>query len=134
MRELEVRRILLVDDHPIFRQGMQDLLSAEYPNASIGEVSNGQEALELITTKTWDLILLDASMPILDGFEVLQEMRKRHIKIPVLMVSVHPESQFGEWALRAGAADYISKQDPLPVLLEAIRRLLPATADFSLGG
>ena len=129
-----MQRILLVDDHPVFRQGMQDVLSAEYPSAAFGEAPNGREALELIATKTWDLILLDVSMPVLDGFEVLQEMRKRHIEIPVLMVSVHPESQFGEWALRAGAAAYISKQDALPVLLEAIRRLLPATADFAPGG
>ncbi len=128
-----MQRILLVDDHPIFRQETREVLATEYPRACFGEASNGQEALELIAAQTWDLILLDVSMPVLDGLEVLREMRRRRIKMPVVMLSVHPESQFREWALRAGAADYMTKQNAPQVLLEVVRRFLPATTDTELG-
>ena len=128
-----MQRILLVDDHPIFRQEIRDVLATEYPRACFGEASNGQEALELIFSQSWDLILLDVSMPVLDGFEVLEEMRRRHIKMPVVMLSVHPESQFGEWALRAGAASYVTKQNAPRVLLEVVGRFLLPTPDAGMG-
>ena len=128
-----MQRILIVDDHLIVRRGIQDILSAEHPNARFGEASNGQEALQLIAAKSWDLILLDIAMPGLGGFEVLKEMGRRRIKTPVLILSIHSESQFGERALKAGAAGYVSKQDAAEVLLEAVSRFLPVTADMNLG-
>ncbi len=127
-----MQRILLVDDHPIFRRGLRELLATEYPKACFGEASNGQEALEIMAVKTWDLILLDLWMPVLDGFEVLAEMRRRCIKTPVLLLSVCGE-QMGELALKAGAAGYVLKRDAPQLLLEVVGRFLSATTDTNTG-
>ena len=127
-----MQRVLLVDDHPIFRRGLRELLATQYPKACFGEASNGQEALELMATKTWDLILLDLWMPVLDGFEVLEEMRRRGIATPVLLLSVCGES-LGELALKAGAAGYLLKRDAPEVLLKVVGRFLSPAPEASMG-
>jgi len=120
-------RFLLVDDYAIVRRGLREILGEEYPKACFGEASDGQEALELIESKGWDLILLDISMPGIGGFEVLKEMRRRRLSTPVLILSVHPESEFLARALRAGAGGYVTKQSPPEVLTGAVRKLLRGT-------
>ncbi len=117
-------RILLVDDHPITRRGIRDILARVCAEVSFGEAADGQEALELMAVQSWDLILLDLCMPRLGGLEVLKKMRQRKLKIPVLILSIFPESDLRRVALKERAAGYVSKQASPKGLIAAVRQAL----------
>jgi two-component system, NarL family, invasion response regulator UvrY len=90
----------------------------------VGEASNGQELLAKATTKRWDVVLLDISMPGRNGLEVLRQLKCTHPALPVLVFSVHPENQYAIRAFRAGAAGYLAKDSIPEELLTAIRRVV----------
>lgn len=115
---------LLVDDHPIVRRGVKDLLIHEQLCSEIGEVSSGEAALEAIRRKPWDLVLLDVALPDKHGLEVLKEAKLLQPRLPVLMLSLYPEKEFAMRAIRAGASGYLTKQSAPSELLTAVRRVL----------
>ncbi len=117
-------RILIADDHPIVRQGLKQILMDESDVGPIGEARNAQQALELCRGKKWDILILDITMPGRGGLEVLKDMRREQIKIPVLVLSIHPEDLFGVRALRAGASGYMTKESAPENLVQAIRKIL----------
>jgi DNA-binding NarL/FixJ family response regulator len=86
-------RVLIADDHPIFRAGLKETLSKEQDVDFVGEADNGQMALELARKRRWDVVLLDITMPGKGGLEVLQELRRERPKLPILILSAHPEDQ-----------------------------------------
>jgi DNA-binding NarL/FixJ family response regulator len=102
-------RILIVDDHFVVRQGLSLILRERYPNATFGEASSAQEALEMAWKDNWDVVLLDISMPGRGGLDVLKELRKTRPKTPVIILSMHPEEQFAIRVLKLGAASYVRK-------------------------
>ena len=116
-------RILIADDHPIVRRGLKQIL-AEEPDLNVqGEAQNGQEVLEKLREQEWDVLVLDINMPRISGLEVLQEVKDRWPDLPVLVMSIHSEDQFGVRSLRAGAAGYLNKESAPDELVSAIRKV-----------
>jgi DNA-binding NarL/FixJ family response regulator len=116
-------RVLLVDDHPIVRQGLTQLINQESDMMVCGSAQDGNEALSAIATLKPDIVLLDISLSGPDGLAVLKEIRLTDATLPVLVLSMHDESIYAERALRAGANGYIMKQEATERVLEAIRRI-----------
>jgi DNA-binding NarL/FixJ family response regulator len=117
-------RILIADDHPIFRAGVKEILLKEKDVESIGEADTGHRVLELARKQRWDVVLLDLTMPGKDGLEALQELRRERPALPILVLSAHPEDQLALRLLRSGAAGYLTKDKAPEVLLTAIRKVL----------
>ena len=117
-------RILIADDHPIFRAGLKEILGKEKETKLIGEASNGSEALALVRKQHWDVVVLDITMPGKDGLEVLQELRRERPELPVLVLSAHPEDQLALRLLKAGAAGYLTKDKASEVLFTAVMKVL----------
>ena len=117
-------RILIADDHPIFRAGLKEILGKDKEVKSIGEAENGRQALDLARKQRWDILLLDITMPGNGGLEVLQELRREQPKLPVLILSAHPEDQLALRLIKAGASGYLTKDRAPKVLFSAIKKIL----------
>ena len=117
-------RVLLVDDHPIVRQGLALLIDREPDLAVCGEADGAHSLFHAITTLRPDLVVLDISLNGPDGLDVLKEIRMQSASLPVLILSMHDESIYAERAMRAGANGYIMKQEATEKVLVAIRRIL----------
>ncbi|HWO31498.1 MAG TPA: response regulator transcription factor [Candidatus Acidoferrum sp.] len=117
-------RVLLVDDHPIVRQGLALLIEREADLSVCGEAEGAHTAFHAIETLRPDIVLLDISLNGPDGLEVLKEIRVKTGSLPVLILSMHDESIYAERAMRAGANGYIMKQEATEKVLIAIRRIL----------
>lgn len=118
------KRVLIVDDHPILRKGLSLLINQETDLMVGGEAENAQRALEMIEALKPDLVIVDISLPGIDGIELLRRIKQRYGELPTLVVSMHDEAVFAERALRAGARGYIMKQEALENVLVAIRKVL----------
>jgi two-component system, NarL family, invasion response regulator UvrY len=117
-------KILIADDHPIFRAGLKETLLRDSDVELVGEADNGQKVLALARRQRWDLVLLDITMPKKGGLEVLNELRREFPKLPILILSAHPEDQLALRLLKVGAAGYLTKDKAPEVLLSAIRKVL----------
>jgi DNA-binding NarL/FixJ family response regulator len=117
-------KILTADDHPIVRQGLKQILSEESDMGVFGEAQNSQEVLELVQKQDWDIVILDITMPGRGGIDVLKELKHQYPKLPVLMLSVHPEDQYAVRALKAHASGYMTKDSAPEELVKAIRKIL----------
>jgi DNA-binding NarL/FixJ family response regulator len=117
-------RVLLVDDHPIVRQGLALLIDRETDLSVCGEADGAHSAFHAIQTLRPDIVVLDISLNGPDGLEVLKEIRVKTGSLPVLILSMHDESIYAERAMRAGANGYIMKQEATEKVLVAIRRIL----------
>jgi DNA-binding NarL/FixJ family response regulator len=117
-------RVLLVDDHPIVRQGLALLIDREPDLSVCGEAEGAHTAFHAIATLRPDIVLLDISLSGPDGLDVLKEIRMKTASLPVLILSMHDESIYAERAMRAGANGYIMKQEATEKVLVAIRRIL----------
>ncbi len=116
-------RLLIADDHPIVREGLRRI-AADQPGISVvAEAASADEALARVGDTAVDVMLLDVSMPGPSFIEVLQQVRRDHASVKVLVLSVHPEDQWAVRALRAGAAGYLTKDHSPEQLIEAIRRV-----------
>ena len=124
LQERAKRKILIVDDHPILRKGLSMLINQEPDLVVDGEAEDARKALEAIETIRPDMVIVDISLPGIDGVELLKSIKLRYGDLPTLVVSMHDESLFAERALRAGARGYVMKQEALDNVLVAIRRVL----------
>jgi DNA-binding NarL/FixJ family response regulator len=115
---------LIADDHPLVRQGLKDILSSAIDKIEFGEAVDAQQTIAESKKSDWDLILLDLSMPGKSGLDTLKQIRQSNPKSPVLVLSMHSESQFALRAIRAGASSYLSKDADIDELLKAARALL----------
>jgi len=116
-------KILIADDHTLFRKGLQHILS-EYPDpVSTDEASNGQEVLDKIWHNDYDMVLLDITMPGMTGLEALKQLKNDRPKLPVLVLSMHPEEQYAVRVIRAGASGYLRKESAPDELITAIQRI-----------
>jgi DNA-binding NarL/FixJ family response regulator len=118
-----VIRLLIADDHPIVRQGLRQIAADQPGIAVVGEAASADEALARLREVPVDVMLLDVSMPGPGFIEVLQQVRRDHPTVKVLVLSVHPEDQWAVRALRAGAAGYLTKDHSPEQLIEAVRRV-----------
>lgn len=115
--------LLIVDDHAVVRRGLRQILQDEPGLAVQAEAADGHEALEAVRARSFDVVVLDVSMPGRNGLEVLEEIRRARPSLPVLILSVHPEEQLALRLLKAGAAGYVSKDSAPEELVTAIRRV-----------
>lgn len=117
-------RILIVDDHAIIRKGLRQILSEEYISATIDEAKNAEEVTKMVIAHQYDIILCDLSMPGRSGLDVVEYIKQTFPKLPVLILSIHPEEQYAMRALKAGAAGYLSKDAAPDELIKAVQRVL----------
>lgn len=117
-------RVLVVDDHPIVRQGIAQLINREDDLAVCCEAGDAEQALEELARRPCDIAIVDMSLPGISGIELIKTLRVRHPAMPILVISMHDESLYAERALRAGARGYIMKQEATEKVLTAIRRIL----------
>ncbi len=117
-------RILIADDHIIVRRGLRQILLEGFPDAEIEEVPDAEELIKKTIQADWDVIISDLSMPGRSGLEALQQIKQIKPKIPVLILSIHPEEQYALRVLKAGAAGYLSKDLAPDELVNAVNRVL----------
>ena len=120
-------RIMVVDDHPIVRSGLTQLINRESDLTVCGEASSSSEALNAVDDFNPDLLLLDISIKGDNGIEVTKALRESHPDLPVLILSMHDEKLYAERALGAGARGYVMKQEAPGTVLTAIRKVLEGT-------
>ncbi len=118
------KQLLIVDDHPMMRTGLAQLIDNEPDLEVAAEAGNARQALDAVIKLRLDLILLDISLPDKSGLELIKDMRALKPETPVLVVSMHDEALYAERVLRAGARGYIMKQEGGKKFLQAIRRVL----------
>lgn len=106
------------------RRGLKQILADDFREAVFGEANNGQEALDKVWKDKWDVVILDVTMPGRSGLEVLREIKKSRPKLPVLVLSMHPEDQFAVRVLKAGAAGYMTKESAPEELVGAIKKVV----------
>lgn len=125
-RSAEARtvRILLVDDHPLVREGLAEVLHRQPGYRVCGEADDRAEALAAIETRKPDLVILDFTLKKSDGLELIKDIRARYPELRILVVSMHDETVNAERAVRAGACGYITKQEAPTKVLSAVRRVL----------
>lgn len=119
-------RILLADDHSVVRHGLKQILAEEFKKAVFGEASNGRQAIDLVWKESWDVVVLDITMPGATGLDVLKEIKQSKPKLPVLMLSMHPEDQFAVRMLKSGASGYMTKESAPAELVERSKKCFPA--------
>ena len=117
-------KILIADDHAMVREGLRHILAREWPAAEFGEARSAPEVMQLLHRETWDVLILDISLPERSGLEVLQDIKREHPKLPVLILTIHSEEQYAVRALRAGAAGYLTKDSAGSELVEAAHKVL----------
>jgi len=117
-------RVLVSDDHALLRAGAKEIVLRGFQDAVCGEAANGEQVLAQVEAQKWDLVILDVSMPGRSGVEILGELKRLHPKLPVLVLSMHPEDQYGKRMLRAGASGYMNKDVAPDELINAIRKVL----------
>jgi two-component system invasion response regulator UvrY len=117
-------RILIADDHEIVRKGLGKVLAEMLQPIKVEEAGNGQEALNKVLKSEFDLVVLDITMPGKGGLDALKEIKQHRPKLPVLILSMHPEEQFAIRAIRAGASGYLTKECAGDELVLAVRKAL----------
>jgi DNA-binding NarL/FixJ family response regulator len=119
-----VKKILLVDDHPMFRQGLQQYLQEDTSLTVCGQACDAAEALQLLETLHPDLVVVDIGLPGRDGLDLIKDIRARDTRCGVLVFSMYDENIYAERALRAGAQGYLMKHESPLKLIQAIRSVL----------
>ncbi len=117
-------RVLIADDHVLIREGLKKILRTASDLKVTGEAQSGDEVLEHVNREPVDVVVLDISMPGKSGLEVLKDLKLQYPKIPVLILSMHPEDRFATRSLKAGAAGYLTKDCAAEELINAIRKVV----------
>jgi len=115
-------RILIADDHAVVRRGLKQILAEAFKRSVFGEATNSQETLDLVWKEPWDIVILDLTMPGRSGLDVLKEIKRTRPKLPVLILSMHPEDQFAVRLLKAGASGYMTKESAPEELVGAVKK------------
>ena len=118
-----MRRVLLVDDHPVVREGIARILALRIPDLQIAEAEDGPRAVEQLRQTPFDLVLLDLTLPGDSGLTLLRRLRREFVA-PILVVSMHPVDQFAQRALQAGAAGYVAKDSDPEEVVRAVSTAL----------
>jgi DNA-binding NarL/FixJ family response regulator len=116
-------KVLIADDHNLVRKGLKRILLDTEWIAAVDEAKDSQEAVLKVSSKDYDVVLLDISFPGRSGIDTLKQLRCLKPKLPVLILSMHPEEQYAVRSIRAGASGYLTKESATEELIEAIRRV-----------
>jgi two-component system invasion response regulator UvrY len=117
-------RVLIADDHAILRRGLQEILVRELPDSVFGEAKDAREVVAKTQSDDWDLVILDITMPGRSGLDVLRDLKALRPKLPVLILSMHSEAQYGKRILRAGASGFMNKESAPEELVTAVHKVL----------
>jgi len=116
-------KIIIADDHPIVRAGMKQIISEASDLMVADEASDGRQLLTKIRKENFDVVILDISMPHMDGLDVLKQLKIEMPKLPVIVLSIHPEDQYALRVLKAGASGYVTKVSAPDELINAVRKV-----------
>jgi DNA-binding NarL/FixJ family response regulator len=140
-KRFQMARILVADDHSVVRGGLKQFLSSAPDLEIAAEAESGRQAIEMVASQSFDLVLLDIALPDVDGLEVLRRIKGKFPNLPVLIFSMYPEEDYALAALNAGAAGYLMKDSDPDEILGAVRRaakgaryLSPRLAERLLAG
>jgi two-component system invasion response regulator UvrY len=117
-------KVVVVDDHAVVREGLKRIIAESGGMVVSGEAADGHEAMQVIKKDPCDVVLLDITMPNKSGLDVLKELHAESPRLPVLVLSMHPEDQYAMRVLRAGAAGYVTKESAPAKLVQAIRKVV----------
>ncbi len=117
-------RVLIVDDHPVVRKGLLQILAEEPEIAVAEEAENASKMLDLVKEERWDIVVLDITLPDRSGLEALKDLKAIRPALPVLILSMHPEDQYAMRVLKAGAAGYMNKDSASEELVNAVRKVV----------
>jgi len=124
--------ILIADDHAVVRRGVKQILAEESDKWFFGEARNASEVLKSVQRKHWDILIIDITMPGRSGLDVLRELKSMRPKLPVLVLSMHPEEQIAIRALKLGAYGYVTKESVPEDLVKAVRKIIEGGKYVSL--
>ena len=124
MNEQHKARIMIVDDHPIVRHGIAQLLNGQTDVEVVAEAEDAESAMRLMRDQTFELLVVDISMPGLSGLDLIRRIKIKDTQIPILVLSMHDESVYAERALAAGARGFLMKHEATDKLVSAVRKLL----------
>ena len=119
-----MKRILIIDDHEVLRDGVKKIFDKVSGSMSFGETGTAAEAIKLVHEQDWDIAVLDLNLGGRDGLEVLKEIKQIRPRMPVLILSMHSEDLFARRAFKAGASGYITKNSPRAELVKAIHKVI----------
>lgn len=117
-------RVLIVDDHAIIREGLQQLLADKFPEARFAQAVNAHQALVLLRESPWDVMVLDITMPGRSGLDILHEIKDIQPKIKVLVLTMHPENLYAMRVLKLGASGYLTKERASKEIIQAVEKVL----------
>src|SRR6266699_1564521 len=121
----EAKRIVIIDDHPLFRKGLAELIHSEKNHLAVcGEAGNAAEGMEVIRRLNPELAIVDLSLPGANGIELIKNIRAEFARLPILVLSMHDESLYAVRALRAGADGYVMKHEAMANVIQAIHEIL----------
>ncbi len=116
-------KVLIADDHTLVRKGLKQILLETKDIEGVDEARDGKETINKVSQKKYDLVLLDISLPGRSGIDVLKQLKYLKPKLPVLVLSMHPEEQYAVRSMRAGASGYLTKESAPNELIDAIRKV-----------
>lgn len=117
-------KLLVADDYPLFRRGVKDILADGLGKVTVGECDNAHDLLELVRRQRWDAVILDITMPGSSGTETLKRLKAECPKLPVVILSMHPEDQYAVRMFKAGANAYLTKSSAPDELVKAIKKVV----------
>jgi two-component system, NarL family, invasion response regulator UvrY len=120
----QVMKVLVIDDHEVVRRGVKQLLGEVFPHVEVGEADTCQKGIAAVQQEPWDLAIVDISLPDRSGLELLCELHNTAPRLPLIVLSLHPEEQYAVRAFRAGAMAYLTKQTAPEELARAIKQVL----------
>lgn len=117
-------KVLIADDHTVVRQGLKNIIDQQRDMKVSGDVANAHEMLDQVRKQSWDLVILDITMPGKSGLDGLKELKLEKPRLPVLVLSMHPEDQYARRVLKAGASGYMTKETASEELVQAVRKIV----------
>lgn len=126
-------KVLVADDHTLIREGLKKILKTAEDISFVLEAQNAREVIEQINKEALDVVIMDISLPGKSGLELLKDVKKDHPKLPILILSMHPEERFAIRALKAGASGYITKESAVEELIKAVRKVVQGKKYVSAG-
>jgi DNA-binding NarL/FixJ family response regulator len=115
---------MLIDDHAVVRVGLKQILRSTFDDVNVGEASDGYEGLAEARRHAWDVVVLDITMPGINGLEVLKQLKREHPRLPVIILSMHSGSHYVAWSFKAGASGYVAKENAPDELVPAMEAVL----------